>query len=110
MANVAEFPTNRSRGETAARARAKNEHLRNWLLMPPDQPSWGPKAPEGMWKKAWNSVRRQTPDEEEQIDRNHEYHRRIAAHMPLYVSAAVVSFLIAIAALFVDYHIIQSDV
>lgn len=106
---------------TTLPASAEFEQLRTRLLLPPEKPTWGPKVgsrfariKRGFTNRAGTAQAR-TPgvlsdDERRQIEENYETHRRIYSYRPMYIFAAAFSALVAIVALFVDYHIIASDV
>lgn len=106
---------------TTLPASAEFEQLRTRLLLPPEKPTWGPKIgsrfsrfKRGFSNRAGVAQARQpgvlSDDERRQIEENFEVHRRIYSYRPMYIFAAAFSAFVAIVALFVDYHIIASDV
>ena len=100
---------------------AEFEQLRTRLLLPPERPTWGPKVgtrtarvKRSLSNLRSNSRDRQpgmlSTDERRQIEENYETHRRIYDYRLMYIFAAVFSTVVAVLALFVDYHIIAADV
>ena len=120
----------------AMRARVRAQLVER-LKTPVDEPSWGPdwvrrgervaarnqrsKGPvaslfSNMGKKKKDGEENQSPrqalDEKEMDDasiiaRNMEKSRQVAHYRPLYVAAAVLSLVIVLISMFVDYHIIR---
>ena len=107
--------------------RIRYQQLKNRLLLAPEKPSWGPKVDVALYLKRGlfgrlNNARARsagastssgiglTPGERQRIDENYELHRRIAGYKPMYILAAIICAVVAIAALVVDYHIVQADV
>lgn len=107
--------------------RIRYQQLKNRLLLPPEKPSWGPKVDGAVYLRRGllgrlNNARARsaaasttsgiglTPAERQRIDENYELHRRIAGYKWMYILAAIISAAVAIAALVVDYHIVQADV
>jgi hypothetical protein len=91
-------------------------------LLPPERPTWGPKVgtraarvKRGFSNLVSNPHRNREPgvlsaEERRQIEENYETHRRIYDYRWMYIFAAVFSAVVALLALFVDYHIIAADV
>ncbi|MGH6871642.1 MAG: hypothetical protein ACREHE_09055 [Rhizomicrobium sp.] len=107
--------------------------LKERLMTPPDAPSWGPDwvkqgekfAPKraggrglfaGWFGKKDDGEEIEDPvdekptDEDYVIARNMEKSRQIAHYRWLYVGAGILAVAIALAAMFVDYHIIKGDI
>lgn len=100
------------------------EELRARLIAPPEVPSWGPhgvrsrlaqlfralRIPHGLRERLPAALRGKQQNEHEQIVENLELHRKIFNYRWYYFFTAIASLLIALGALYVDYHIIQADV
>lgn len=91
------------------------EQIRTRLLMEPEQPTWGPKGGKSRMRRIAENMRRGklaegSPEERALIEENYELHRRIYSYRPMYLIAAITSFLIACVALYVDFNIIEADV
>jgi hypothetical protein len=108
--------------DVALPASAEFEQLRTRLLLPPERPTWGPKVgtraarvKRGFSNLVSNPARNREPgvlssEERRQIEENYETHRRIYDYRWMYIFAAAFSAVVALLALFVDYHIIAADV
>jgi hypothetical protein len=106
---------------TSSSTSTEFEHLRSRLLYPPERPTWGPKVARPS-KPKWrlsnqfsSAAEARNPgqlseSDRHQIEANYEAHRRIFSYRPMYLFAAIFSAVVAVLALFVDYHIIASDV